>query len=355
MAFDFPSSPTVGQKYPTSPVAGQPQYTWDGEKWDLARPADVVDASAYVLKAGDTMTGPLLGTAATMTGLIKGNVVTGVQVNVDSAAATYRQVRGLTAGSTRWTISMPDATAESGSNNGSNFAIHAYDDSGATLLQALSFNRKTGAAAFYNGAQFTDYVNIKASTTSAAPVYQVFNSANTRIGWIGQFPANSGTMVFASDASGSNLTINTDATLATPTATAYKVGGGPWTASSDARIKDVLDDYHGGLPEVLGLHPVVYAYKGNDGDPAVAAQNAAEGRNIKSGTELEAGREFIGLVAQDVEQVMPEMVKQVAGWIDGIKVDDFRTLDTGPLIFALVNAVKTLAARVDALEGAAAR
>jgi hypothetical protein len=30
---DFPASPSVGQKYPASPIAGIPQYTWDGEKW----------------------------------------------------------------------------------------------------------------------------------------------------------------------------------------------------------------------------------------------------------------------------------------------------------------------------------
>jgi hypothetical protein len=33
MAFDFPSSPTIGQQYPTPPVANQPVYTWDGQKW----------------------------------------------------------------------------------------------------------------------------------------------------------------------------------------------------------------------------------------------------------------------------------------------------------------------------------
>jgi hypothetical protein len=33
MAFDFPNAPTVGQKYPASPVAGVPTYNWDGEKW----------------------------------------------------------------------------------------------------------------------------------------------------------------------------------------------------------------------------------------------------------------------------------------------------------------------------------
>lgn len=33
MAFDFPASPTVGQVFPATASAGQPQYTWDGEKW----------------------------------------------------------------------------------------------------------------------------------------------------------------------------------------------------------------------------------------------------------------------------------------------------------------------------------
>jgi len=33
MAIDFPASPSVGQKYPVSPIAGVPTYTWDGEKW----------------------------------------------------------------------------------------------------------------------------------------------------------------------------------------------------------------------------------------------------------------------------------------------------------------------------------
>ena len=30
---DFPNTPTTGQKYPATPVAGTPTYTWDGQKW----------------------------------------------------------------------------------------------------------------------------------------------------------------------------------------------------------------------------------------------------------------------------------------------------------------------------------
>lgn len=33
MSLDFPSSPAVGQTYPSTPVTGVPTYTWDGQKW----------------------------------------------------------------------------------------------------------------------------------------------------------------------------------------------------------------------------------------------------------------------------------------------------------------------------------
>ena len=37
MGINFPNSPTVGQTYPSPPVAGQPVYQWDGTAW-VARP-----------------------------------------------------------------------------------------------------------------------------------------------------------------------------------------------------------------------------------------------------------------------------------------------------------------------------
>ena len=36
MGINFPSSPTVGDQYPTPPVIGVPTYSWDGEKWVTA-------------------------------------------------------------------------------------------------------------------------------------------------------------------------------------------------------------------------------------------------------------------------------------------------------------------------------
>ena len=124
---------------------------------------------------------------------------------------------------------------------------------------------------------------------------------------------------------------------------AYKTGGGSWTAPSDARIKDVRGEYETGLAEVLALRPVRYVYKGNF--------RASEHDEVSPHAQAaKAGTEFIGLVAQEAETVMPEVVRQTEGWIDGARVADTRMLDPSALVYALVNAVRELAGRVGELE-----
>lgn len=135
---------------------------------------------------------------------------------------------------------------------------------------------------------------------------------------------------------------------------AYKPGGGPWADSSDERIKTVSGDYEVGLDAVLGLRPVVYTFLGNDTDQDPEADKATQppyagSPHFQAATD---GAEYVGLVAQEVETVMPAMVTARAGWIDGIEVDDLRSLDTTNLIFALVNAVKELHAEITALKAA---
>ena len=101
-------------------------------------------------------------------------------------------------------------------------------------------------------------------------------------------------------------------------------------------LKTVLDDYGSGLSDILRLRPVVYRYKGNVGDEH---KHVAESRKT-----------FIGLVAQEAELVMPELVTMSAGEIDGKKVDDLRTLDSTALIYALINSVKELKAEIEELK-----
>ena len=56
----------------------------------------------------------------------------------------------------------------------------------------------------------------------------------------------------------------------------------------------------------------------------------------------------VGLVAQEVKH--PLDGEQREAFIDGQKVTDLRDVDSNELIYALVNSVKTLAARVSELE-----
>lgn len=116
---------------------------------------------------------------------------------------------------------------------------------------------------------------------------------------------------------------------------AYKAGGGSWTAVSDARIKTVEGDYTPGLAELLQLRPVTYRYRPNCGITATATS-------------------YVGLIAQEVAAVLPDMVHTTNGIIDGQPVTDLMALDVNELQYVLLNAIKELSARIDALESAAA-
>jgi hypothetical protein len=146
---------------------------------------------------------------------------------------------------------------------------------------------------------------------------------------------------------------------------AYKAGGGSWADLSDARIKDVQGDYTSGLDQVCALQPVRFKYKGNDS--STLPSHFADGRkpedvpeqkddptapyaNSPHYTAAIAGTEFIGLIAQDTQPHMPEMVSTAPGYIDGTQVLDLHTLDTTALIYALINSVKELKARIEQLE-----
>lgn len=161
---------------------------------------------------------------------------------------------------------------------------------------------------------------------------------------------------------GSTLALTFNSALTFSGAYAGKPGGGAWNDSSDIRIKTVTGDYKAGLDEILKLTPRTFTYKGND--TTMPPANALAGLEVEDDKDMPAvpyansphaivaksGQEFIGLIAQEVEPVMPEMVTKEAAYIDGEPVDDLLKLDSSALVYALVNAVKTLTARIAALE-----
>jgi hypothetical protein len=135
-------------------------------------------------------------------------------------------------------------------------------------------------------------------------------------------------------------------------ATAGKPGGGPWADSSDARVKKITGTYTRSLDAVMQLQPIEFSYLGNDTsaapEPGDDTAPYAASHHFAVATE---GQSFVGLDASACESVMPELVSHQKGYINGEPVDDLRWLDTGPLVYALVNAVTELGQRVAALEG----
>ena len=64
--------------------------------------------------------------------------------------------------------------------------------------------------------------------------------------------------------------VDSSGTFTISNATAYKPGGGTWTASSDARLKDNIVSLFGALDKILELNPVSYTWKyENKDEPTV--------------------------------------------------------------------------------------
>ncbi|MFZ2620769.1 MAG: tail fiber domain-containing protein, partial [Alphaproteobacteria bacterium] len=148
----------------------------------------------------------------------------------------------------------------------------------------------------------------------------IFGQYDSTTGYL-QAPAG-GKIQIWTDATSAIVTFADDGSF-TATGTAYKPGGGTWTATSDARLKTVDSPYQHGLREITALRPVNFHYrKGNI-------------RNEPS------DRAFVGLVAQEVQKVMPEAVK--------LRGDGYLDLDATPISYAVINAIQELKADNDNL------
>jgi hypothetical protein len=96
-----------------------------------------------------------------------------------------------------------------------------------------------------------------------------------------------------------------------------------WTNFSDRRLKDVHGDYEYGLEEILKLHTVRFNYKKNNA--------------LKMPSDVP----MIGFIAQEVKDVIPDAVHKASNGYYELNVD--------PIHWAVVNAIKELAAKVTSL------
>ena len=113
---------------------------------------------------------------------------------------------------------------------------------------------------------------------------------------------------------------------------AEKLSGTSWANPSDARIKANVVDYTPGLREINQLRPVSYELNGKGG--------------------FRAGTMGVGVIAQEVMQVLPNTVSTFSAKLDEAdsELTDLYRFDATEITWALVNAVKELNARLSVAE-----
>lgn len=104
---------------------------------------------------------------------------------------------------------------------------------------------------------------------------------------------------------------------------------GTITPGSDKNIKKNVKDFEEGFELLEKLNPVSFKYNG------------------KAGTKKD--KKGIGLIAQDVEKVFPDIVTR-AKRMENNKETEILALDYNSLIFVLINAVKELEKRISKME-----
>lgn len=145
------------------------------------------------------------------------------------------------------------------------------------------------------------------------------------------YASRNGTGDWAIFADNYNITFYMDAAKAwfTTSGTAYKADNtSSWQTTSDARLKTVRGDYTLGLDAICKVRPVEYEWNGNGG--------------------MEAdGKRRVGIIAQEIREIFPNTVAvgDDAGDIKGLL-----SFTSDEILWALVNAVKTLSSKVEELE-----
>lgn len=173
------------------------------------------------------------------------------------------------------------------------------------------------------------FLQLNPGSTTQNGYVGFFGAGGTRSGYVGwgnqgnvHLTADTGMVVLQAGASGWTATLDNAGSFSVPAA-AYKPGGGAWAASSDARLKDIDGDYDQGLDSIIRLNPIRFHYK-------------------KDNARKEpSGKSFVGLIAQEVQKAFPEAVSEGR--------DGYLSLDTTPINFAVINAIKELKADNDNL------
>jgi hypothetical protein len=383
------------------PTVGASQDTWGGKlnaNWVAADSVIHGLASGYLTLGGGVLNGdleirPPSGYA---------------QLVLNKPAGTFAdQVVAERVSTLRWILDLADATAEGGSNAGSNCTFSRYDDGGNFLGTPLAINRATGnvtlaqalnvggAVSAPSGA-FTGNVTANADIHSAN-VYAVTNiSAGGTIQ--GSAVTSTGNVTANADIHSANVyvvtnisaggTIQASGNVLARGGLTYMGNGGSgvafqfstswyldWSSANGtlqyvttagnfivARTTDLLFfnnigqiGGHGPYADISDARSKTSIEDSALGLDAVLRLRPVSFQRIRRDADPRPPKSEIGFVAQEVAEVIPEAVQAIGMELhDGSGGQDSAepslALTTTAIIAALVNAVKELTERVASLE-----
>ncbi|WP_246795621.1 tail fiber domain-containing protein [Burkholderia perseverans] len=269
----------------------------------------------------------------------KGSLTATSSVGVNGPAETSRYVMFYTGGVARWSA-QASYDAENDSNAGSSWLLGRHTNDGSYAETVLSFSRSTGVGAFAHRPMFgsaTPWDSANLPTPQAALGYVPINKAgDSGIGALAVtslqapsvFVGSAGYMVmYDTGSSGIGFRAGTSAA---PKYFSFDASGngyaanGSWVNGSDADLKQNVETIDDALSKVRALRGVSYEKIGVPGS------------------------RHLGVIAQEVQQVFPEVVHDMPGADN--EGGRFLGVSYGNLVGPLIEALKILADRVDALE-----
>jgi hypothetical protein len=260
---------------------------------------------------------------------------------VDRPGLILRRSRGTAAAPTAVQNGDPLGTVEGWGRGATGYASRAqlqlfaaenWTDTAQGTAIVLSTTPTGGAAAVNsltvagNSATFSGSVSSGATAGAPNASFVLFDPSSSHRADL-TFFNSTGQLQLSNTAPGPNssLYLPNDGSFGVTSSLAVKPGGGSWSAPSSATVKTDIVPWNEGLQAVLALEPVSYRYTGEHGLPT--------------------DQSFVGLIHEDV--ALDEL--KGTATLGEAELD---TIDPGPLVFALINAVKELTARLEALEGA---
>jgi hypothetical protein len=311
---------------------------------DLGKPISNATQTALNLKAnlsGPTFTGTVSGITATMVGL----------GNVNNTADTAKPVSTAqqTALDLKANLASPNFTSgitTSGMTNNGN--LNTSGNIQQNMVHGYNFRQELAAGNNGNGtgvAQLNMWISEPGATWTGAGIAR--NRSNSGGGFARVNTGLSAQMI-RFDEGGSitfymmNSAGTVENTVAFDTAgAAYKPGGGSWSAPSDIRLKDNVRDYEKGTAELMQVRVREWEHNGKGG--------------------LQAGSKGLGVVADEIEFVLPDTVHTYEGKLnpEDEETTNIKSVNATEITWLMVKTIQEqqavieqLKTRIEALESA---